>query len=158
MVFVIVKSRSIFYFIYKLTGLLDITELWPSTNGAEHYELLERLQNSYSLSIVRQPSLTGLFVAYISITCGSTTQWITLCSLICGSATLWEMWVLWVSHLPPSVTVAFRDTRILSALAVDNPVECSFQGYQNPDKFKSRRSCSFHSYVTPRRRYISRQV
>ena len=28
---------------YKLTGLLDVTGVWSSTNGAEHYELLLKL-------------------------------------------------------------------------------------------------------------------
>ena len=30
-------------FIYKLTGLLDITGLWSITNGAKHYELSLKL-------------------------------------------------------------------------------------------------------------------
>ena len=52
-------------------------------------------------------------LAYISITCGSATQCITLFPLICGSTTLWEVWVhhiynflfRWVHHL---LTVPYR--------------------------------------------------
>ena len=93
-------------------GLLDITGLWLSSNGAEHYELsLKLLFSINSQTIVA----TGLFVAFISITCGSATQSITLIPLKCGSTTLWEMCV---RHLCNSVTVAFRATRILSTVGV----------------------------------------
>ena len=85
---------------------------------------------------------------------------------ICGSATLWEMWVShildfpfrWVRHLPHSVTIAFRPTRILLIVGVDIPVDRSFHSYQNPDNFKSWRSCSYQSYQKSGRHYASHQL
>ena len=44
-------------------------------------------------------------------------------------------------------TASFRDNKILSTVRVHIPGDCSFQRYQNPDNFKSWRSCSFQSYV-----------
>ena len=64
----------------------------------------------------------------------------------------------WVRHLPFSVTVAFRATRILSTVEVDILVDCSLQSCQNPDNSKSRCSCSYHKYEKSRRHYASRQL
>ena len=55
-------------------------------------------------------------------------------------------------------TIAFWVTKFLSTVGVDISVDRSFQGYQNSDNFKSRRSCSFQSYLTPGRHYDFRQL
>ena len=94
--------------------------------------------------------------AYISITCGSAIQWITWFLLTCGFTTLWECGSAifrisfssgLVYDFPPSLTLAFRATRI-PTVGVDIPVNGSFQSYQNPKNFKSWCSCSFQSYIS----------
>ena len=55
-------------------------------------------------------------------------------------------------------TVAFRTTKILSTVGVNVPVDYSIQNYENPINSKNRHSCIFQSYLTPEKRYISRQL
>ena len=47
---------------------------------------------------------------------------------------------------------------ILSTVGVDIFVDCSLQTYQNPDNFKSWRSCSYQSYQKSGRHYASHQL
>ena len=61
-------------------------------------------------------------------------------------------------QLSDLTTQFFRATKILSTVGVDIPADRSFHSYQNPDNFKSWRSCSFQSYPTPGRHYASRQL
>ena len=79
----------------------------------------------------------------------------------------YRSWKRSFSELPKScqhweltflLTAAFRATKILSAVGVNIPLDRSFQSYQNPDNFKSWRSCSFQSYQKSRRHYASRQL
>ena len=52
------------------------------------------------------------------------------------------------------VNVAFRATKILSAVGVDIPVDCTFQSYQYSDNFKSWRSLFHHLWVHHAGNYI----
>ena len=61
-------------------------------------------------------------------------------------------------QLSELTTVAFRATKILPAIGVNIPADCSFQSCQNTVNFKSWNSFSFQSYLTPGRRYASLQL
>ena len=50
---------------------------------------------------------------------------------------IWDFPFRWVCHVPHSVAIAFRATRILSTVGVDIPADRSFQSYQNLNNFKS---------------------
>ena len=60
-------------------------------------------------------------------------------------------------QLSELTTKLFGSIKILSAVGVDIRVDRSFNSYQNPDNFKSWRSCSLQRYLTPGRHYASRQ-
>ena len=85
------------------------------------------------------------------------------------SRQLWDLKFLELPELPNAwqhydfrqlselTTKLFGSIKILSAVGVDIRVDRSFNSYQNPDNFKSWRSCSLQRYLTPGRHYASRQ-
>ena len=55
-------------------------------------------------------------------------------------------------------TIAFRATKVLLTIGVEISVNRSFQSCQSPVNFKSLHSCNSENYLTPGRRYASRQL